>query len=524
MRTPPAFHQARWNEPIIFELSQPGQRGIRVPETEPGIVSALGNLGAELPDPVRRATPPALPELPQLHVLRHYLRLSQENLGFDLGMDAGLGTSTMKYAPKINERLARSPKITELHPLQPDDTTQGALEIYWRLQQMMCAISGMHAATLQPGGGSAAIWTNVSMTRAYHAARGDTARDEVVTTLFSHPSNAACARTAGYHVITIGPGPDGLPSPGELRSALSPRTAALLVTNPEDTGIYNPDIGDIVDAVHAAGALAIYDQANANGVLGITRAHDADFDACQFNLHKTFAVPHGSGGPATGASCVDARLAPFLPTPTVERDGDRYYLDHDRPLSIGPVRPFLGVTPNIVRAYAWIRALGAPGLRQVAESAALNNRYLLRKITQIPGVTAPYSEEHDRIEQVRYSWAQLTAATGLTTEQIGRRVADYGVHHWTSHHPHVISEPFTVEPTESYGQDDLDAFTAVLDTVAREARDHPDLVRSAPHNLAIHQTRTSTFDDPDTWAPTWRAYNRKKAHTAADRNAKTRLE
>jgi glycine dehydrogenase subunit 2 len=504
----PAFHQARWNEPIIFELSRPGQRGIHVPRTEPAMLAALGGDGDGLPAGVRRATPPRLPELSQPHVLRHYLRLSQQTLGSDLMIDVGLGTSTMKYSPKVNDRLVRSAKLADLHPGQPEETVQGVLEIYWRLQRMLCAISGMSGATLQPGGGSAAIWTNVSMVRAYHASRGDTGRDEVVTTLFSHPSNAACAKTAGYRVITIGSGPDGYPDLDALRSAISPRTAALLITNPEDTGLFNPRVRELVDATHQAGGLAVYDQANANGILGITRARDAGFDACQFNLHKTFAVPHGSGGPATGASCVADPLVPFLPVPVVERDGDRYRLDHHRPLSIGKVRPFLGVSQNVVRAYAWIAALGPDGLRQVAESAVLNNNYLRRRILAIPGTSVPFP--HGRpLEQVRYSWAGLCADTGLRTEDIGRRVADHGVHYWTSHHPHVVPEPFTVEPSESHSREDLDTYADVLAAVAAEARQNPELVKTAPHRLAVHRTDQSTFDHPTTWAPTWRAHLRK---------------
>jgi glycine dehydrogenase subunit 2 len=368
----------------------------------------------------------------------------------------------------------------------------------------------MDRMTLQPGAGSAAIYANVSMIRAYHASRGEGGqRDEVVTTIFSHPSNAACAKTAGYRVITLHPDANGYPDLDALRSAVSERTAALLITNPEDTGIFNPRIEEFVRVVHEAGGLASYDQANANGILGITRARDAGFDLCHFNLHNTFSTPHACGGPAAGASGVTAALAPFLPRPTVEFDGSRYFLDHDRPASIGKIRPWFGVTPNLVRAYAWIMSLGAEGLRDVAEIAALNNNYLMKRILEIRGASAPYAPGRRRIEQVRYSWADLTAATGVTSEQIGVRAADFGTHYWTSHHPFIVPEPFTLEPTESYSKADLDEYAAILAEVAREAYEEPDVVRTAPHRSTVHAIDHEVLDDPDRWAITWRAYRRK---------------
>ncbi|HSD48547.1 MAG TPA: DegT/DnrJ/EryC1/StrS family aminotransferase, partial [Actinomycetota bacterium] len=249
---PRRFHQASWDEPIVFELSTPGARGVLLPPVEPGIRERVGDPVAALPAVVRRAAPPALPELAQLHVLRHYARLSQENLGVDLNIDVGQGTCTMKYSPKVNDQLVRSHRLADVHPAQPESTIQGVLEIAWRLEQLLKAISGMDRVSLQPGAGSAAIYANVSTIRAYHAARGEAAqRDEVVTTIFSHPSNAAAAKVAGYRVITLHPDPElGRPTLDALRAAVSERTAALLITNPEDTGIFNPDIDEFVWVVH----------------------------------------------------------------------------------------------------------------------------------------------------------------------------------------------------------------------------------------------------------------------------------
>lgn len=504
------FHQARWDEPVIFELSQAGQRGILTPPVEQSIQDEVGDVAAGLPQGIRRKRPPRLPEMSQVHVLRHYARLSQENLGVDLNIDVGQGTCTMKYSPKVNDQLARSPGLAELHPLQDESTVQGILEVMFRLEQMLKEISGMHRFTLQPGAGSAAIYTNVSMIRAYHAARGEAGlRDEVITTIFSHPSNAACAKVAGYKVKTLYPDEDGCPDLKALQAAVSERTAALLITNPEDTGIFNPEIEAFVDAVHRAGGLCAYDQANANGILGVTRAREAGFDLCHFNLHKTFSTPHGCGGPGAGACGVTNELAPFLPAPTVEYDGHKYFLDFNRPQSVGKMRPFYGVAQNLLKAYAWIMSLGADGLREAAEAAVLNNNYLMMKVLEIRGAGAPYAQGKRRIEQVRYSWEQLHEETGIHSEEIGYRVADFGAHYWTSHHPYIVPEPMTLEPTESYSKADLDEYAAILKAVAEEAYTQPDVVKTAPHNSPVHRIDQETFDDPESWAVTWRAYLRK---------------
>ena len=310
-------------------------------------------------------------------------------------------------------------------------------------------------------------------------------------------------------MITLYPDEDGYPDLEALKAAVSERTAALLITNPEDTGIFNPRIEEFVDVVHQAGGLCSYDQANANGILGITRAREAGFDLCHFNLHKTFSTPHGCGGPGAGASGVTAELAPFLPSPTVGFNGERYYLDYDRPDSIGKVGPFYGVAPNMLRAYAWIMSLGADGLREAAEISVLNNNYLMNRVLEIQGVSAPYAAGRRRIEQVRYSWEELAEQTGIHSEEIGIRVADFGTHYWTSHHPFVVPEPMTLEPTESYSKEDLDEYAAILEHISQEAYSDPEVIRNAPHNSTVHKTDHEVLDDAQQWAVTWRAYLRK---------------
>jgi len=313
-------------------------------------------------------------------------------------------------------------------------------------------------------------------------------------------------------VITLYPDERGYPDFDALKAAVSERTAGLMITNPEDTGIYNPRIAEFVDLVHEAGGLCAYDQANANGILGITRAREAGFDLCHFNLHKTFSTPHGCGGPGAGAVGATAGMARFLPVPVVAYDGDRYRLDYDLPDSIGRMAPFYGNASVALKAYAWAMSLGADGLREVAEIAVLNNNYLLQKVLGIPGATAPYAEGKRRIEQVRYSWQALSEETGVHSEELGLRAADFGVHYWTSHHPWIVPEPCTLEPTESYSKAELDEYAAILAHVAGEARTDPDLVKTAPHYSTIHTIDHGPLDDPERWATTWRAYKRKVAN------------
>jgi glycine dehydrogenase subunit 2 len=506
------FHQASWNEPIVHELSTPGERGIIPPSLEPELIGGADDALAGLPSGLRRSRPAELPELSQQRVLRHYMRLSQEPLGNDVNIHLGLGTCTMKYSPKVNEELVRSHKVTDLHPLQDEDTVQGMLEVLYRFEQMLCEISGLQRFTFQPAGGSQGVYANARMIRAYHAGRGEADRDEIITTIFSHPCDGAGPATAGYKVITVYAGEDGYPEPDAIRRAVSERTAGLMITNPEDTGLFNPHIDEIVQIVHDAGGLCHYDQANANGILGITRAGDAGFDLCQFNLHKTFSSPHCSMGMPVGACGVSAELAPFLPTPTVEYDGSRYRLEYDRPQSVGKIRSFHGVPATVVRSFAWVLSLGAEGLREVAQTAVLNNNYLASRLADVPGLAVSFADANParRLEQIRYSLAKLQEDTGVGTLDVGRRTTDFGVAtYFASHEPWVVPEPMTLEPSESYSRADLDEYAEIIATVAREAYDTPETVLSSPHRSTVHKLDLEPHDDPARWALTWRAYQRK---------------
>ena len=509
-----AFHQPRWCEPVIFDLSTCGERGILLPEIEPEVEQSGTKALEELPAELRRKEAPRLPEMAQMRVLKHYLHLAQENLGADLNVDIGQGTCTMKYSPKINDQFAISPQVSGLHPLQDESTMQGALKIMFELEQYLKAISGMDRFSLQPGGGSQAILTIVSMIRAWVDDQGlSGTKDEIITTIFSHPSNCAVAKIKGFKVINIYPDPEtGRPDFEAFKEAVSDKTAALLITNPEDIGIYNENIKALTDLVHAHGGLCSYDQANANGILGITRAREAGFDFCFFNVHKTFSSPHGCGGPGCGVVGVKEDLIPYLPVPLTSYDqgGNRYYLDYEVPKTIGKVKDYYGVIPAIVRAYAWIRSLGAEGLLEVARVAVLNNNYVLNRVRSMKGTAAPYAGGEHRMEQVRYSLEPLKDETGCGFDEVQRRMSDFMGHIWGSHEPFVVPEPFTIEPTESYSKTEIDQYLDALEEIIEEAYTTPEVLKTAPHNSAIHHIKAHEYlDDPALWAITWRMYNKR---------------
>ena len=503
------YHAPVWDEPIIHELGRKGERGISVPRVEDEITVQTGAIDSILPGKVLRDSPPGLPELSQAQVLRHYLRLSQMTLGMELDIDLGVGTCTMKYSPKVNEGLAAM--TADIHPLQPEGTLQGLLEILYEFgHTFLGEVSGMDEFSFQPGGGSAAAYNNACIMRAYHVENGELEqRNEIITTVFSHPCDAACPATAGFRVVTLYPEEDGLPSTDALKAAVTENTAGLFITNPEDTGIFNKEIDEWTRIVHEAGGLCAYDQANANALLGVTRAREAGFDMCFFNLHKTFSSPHGSSGPGCGAVGVTEELAPYLPVPVVVMEGERYGLDYDRPRSIGRVRDFLGNVQVVVRSYAWAMAMGARGLREAAEVSMINNQYLEKKLQGIKGVTKPFGGR--RIDQIRYSLQTLKEETGIGVDDVNRRIVDYGIQKFfTSHHPWLVPEPFTPEPCETYSKADIDYWAEALRRDCEEAYSDPELVRSAPHRSSVHLFDPSPFDDPERWAMTWRAYKRKR--------------
>ncbi len=508
------YRAVAWNEPLIYQLGRKGRRGSKTVGVEAKLKAKTVNVSSEIPESMRRRESANLPELSEPEVVRHFVRLSQQTFGVDSGVILGVGTCTMKYNPKINEILARSPKLTETHPLQDASTVQGTLEVMYRLEKCLCNISGMDQFSLQPRGGAHAVLTNALIMRAYHKLNGELEqRNEIVTPVLSHPCNGGSPSVAGFKVVTIYPDPEtGIPDVEAVKAAVSSHTAGMTITDPYDTGIFDPNIKEYIKIVHEAGGLVAVDQANANSLFGRLRIGDVGADLCHFNLHKSFSTPHGSHGPGSAPIGVKKHLAKFLPVPTVGFDGKMYYLDYDRPHSIGKVTGFYGTIPAVLKAYAWIMTMGADGLKETSEVAVVNNNYLVQNLIKVRGVTLPWAKNHRwRLQEARLSLQKMKEDTGVGIDDVNRRIVDFGIQKcFPSHEPLIVKEPFTPEPPESTTKEDLDRFVQVFQQVSQEAYTNPEIVKKAPHNCAISRIDSSPSKDPSKWALTWRAYLRKQ--------------
>ena len=507
------FHEAQWDESIIYEQSVPGSRGVLVPDVSEEASKVTGDVSELMPASLKRKQKPDLPELAQPQVLRHFLRLSQETIGQDLNVDIGLGTCTMKYSPKINEQFVRSHKFTEMHPYQDDETSQGVLKLIYDFEQIMKEISGLDAVSFQPGGGGQGIYANAAVLKKYFRDRGEeNQRTQIITTILSHPIDSAAPATKGFEVISLYPEANGYPSIEALKAAVSEKTAGIFITNPEDTGVFNPIIREFVDVVHEAGGLCVCDMADYNGLFGIVRAKELGADLCHFNLHKAFSSPHGCMGPGCAAQCVSAELEKYLPRPRVRFDGKKYYTDYDGEYSIGKVRQFHGSLAAVLRAYAWIMSLGKDGLKTVAETAILNNNYMMKRmLTEVKGVSMSWAEEApNRLEQVRYSFEKLYKDTGVSAEDVNRHLLDFGFQRFfASHHPLIVPEPFTPEPTESYSKADIDEYVDALVQISNEAYTTPEVVLNAPYAGPISKLENDHIKDWRELCVTWRAYKKQ---------------
>lgn len=464
--------------PLIFEKGAPGRRGYRLPELD---VDELP-VTELIPQEHLRQEDPALPEVSELEAVRHFVALSRRNYGIDVGFYP-LGSCTMKYNPKVNELMASLPGFAHLHPYQPEETVQGALELMYRLEQYLCEIAGLSRATLQPAAGAHGELLGLMIMRAYHEDRGDgDTRVEVIVPDSAHGTNPASAAMCGYKVVQVRSNDRGGVDVDQLRNLVGPKTAGLMLTNPNTLGLFEEDILEIAEIVHNAGGLLYYDGANTNAILGRCRAGDMGFDIVHFNLHKTFSTPHGGGGPGAGPIAVREELVRFLPTPMVEKDGDRYFLDYDRPDSIGRIKAFYGNFGMLVRAYTYIRSHGAEGLRNVSERAVINANYLMRRLAQ--HFDLPY-DRHCMHEFVLSGKRQKKQ--GVRTLDIAKRLLDYGVHAPTIYFPLIVDEAIMIEPTETESKETLDEFADIMAEIVREIEENPDIVLNAPHDTPVRR-------------------------------------
>ena len=459
---------------LIFEKSQAGRRGGELP--------AYDLPHADVPEELRRADPPRLPELAEPEILRHFTELSTRNFGIDTGFYP-LGSCTMKYNPRVNERLVMLPGFRDLHPYQEEDGIQGALELMWRLQEALIEVSGLHACSLQPAAGSQGELTGLMLMRAYFADRGEGAqRDTIVTADTAHGTNPASVTMAGYKLAKVETDARGNVDVAHLREMVDDRTAGLMLTNPSTLGLFDEHIEEVAKIFHDVGALLYYDGANLNAVCGISRPGDMGFDIVHINLHKTFSQPHGGGGPGGGPIVVSDKLEPFLPVPAVVKDGERYRLDHDRPKSIGKVRGYTGPFGVFVRSYAYIRSYG-PQLREMSEAAVLNANYLLARLKEA------YDLPFDRLcmHEFVLSARSLKREHGISALDVAKRLMDYGFHPPTIYFPLVVPEALMIEPTETEPKEMLDAFVDAMLAIAREAEEDPDTIHEAPHGRPVRR-------------------------------------
>jgi glycine dehydrogenase subunit 2 len=459
---------------LIYEKSRPGRRGIGIPKPDLPV--------PEVPAELRRAEPPRLPELAEPEVLRHFTELSTRNFGIDTGFYP-LGSCTMKYNPRINERVVGLPGFAALHPLVDEDAAQGALELEWELQEILREVTGLDAISLQPAAGSQGELTGLMLFRSYFADRGEAEqRRKIVIPDTAHGTNPASVTMAGYELTPVKTDARGNIDVEDLRGKVDAGTAGLMLTNPSTLGLFDENIEEIERIFHGVGALMYYDGANLNAVCGISRPGDMGFDVVHINLHKTFSQPHGGGGPGGGPIAVRQSLEAFLPVPVVVRDGDAYRLEYDRPKSIGKVRAFSGPFGVFVRSYAFMRSYG-PALREMSEVAVLNANYLLARLRDT------YEVPFDRLcmHEFVLSARNLKREHGVSALDVAKRLMDYGFHPPTIYFPLIVPEALMIEPTESEAKETLDAFVDALLAIAGEAAADPAVVHDAPHNRPVRR-------------------------------------
>jgi glycine dehydrogenase subunit 2 len=460
-------------EPLIYEISRPGRKAYSLPALD----VPTADIPAELSrDPERLG----LPEVSEFDVVRHFTHLSRFNHAIDVGFYP-LGSCTMKYNPKLNEDIARLPGLSDIHPLQPVETVQGALQIQYELQNMLAEIAGFDACTLQPAAGAQGELVGMLTIRAYHAARDESHRKKVLVPDAAHGTNPATAAMCGFQVVTVKSDGRGNVDLEHLRSLITPDIAGLMLTNPNTLGLFDENLTEVSELVHKAGGLMYGDGANFNAVLGIARPGDLGFDVMHINLHKTFSTPHGGGGPGSGPVCVKNHLAPYLPTPVIEKDADGKYFFKELPETVGKVRSFWGNFGMHVRAYTYIRVHGAEGLRKISENAVLNANYMMNQLRDT------YDVAYDRtcMHEFVLTGKKLKQETGVRTLDVAKRLLDFGYHAPTIYFPLIVEEAIMIEPTETENKTTLDEFIATLKGIVQEAHADPEKVKNAPYTTPV---------------------------------------
>ena len=460
---------------LIFEISTEGRRAYNLPTCK---VDSI-NLDDVIPAALRRTQALELPEVSEPQLVRHYTLLSNKNFGVDTGFYP-LGSCTMKYNPKINEDMASLAKFSTLHPLQEESTTQGAFELMYDLSGMLSEIGGMDAFSLQPAAGAQGELAGLMIIKAYHEKRGDLKRTKIIVPDSAHGTNPASANVAGFDIVEIKSTKDGAIDLENLKAALNDEIAGLMLTNPSTLGLFEQNIVEIAKLVHEAGGLLYYDGANLNAIMGQTRPGDMGFDVVHYNLHKTFSTPHGGGGPGSGPVGVKKHLEAFLPTPVVSKNETGYFLDYDRPDSIGKVKAFNGNFGILVRAYTYILTMGAEGLKRASEMAVLNANYVQERLKPYYNLPVDTICKHECV----FAGLKNELST-CSTLDVAKRLLDMGYHPPTIYFPLIVHEALLIEPTDTESKERLDDFANAMNAIAKEAKETPELVTSAPQKAPL---------------------------------------
>jgi glycine cleavage system P protein (glycine dehydrogenase) subunit 2 len=458
---------------LIFEISKKGRCGYSLPEFE--VENSIMNL--EIPKNLLKTKEVKLPEVSENGVVRHYTRLSNKNFGLDTGFYP-LGSCTMKYNPKINEVIARNSKMVNLHPYQPEESVQGALEMMYEVEEHLAEVAGMDQVSLQPAAGSHGEMTGLMLIKAYHEKNGEIKRKNIILPDSAHGTNPSSAQIVGYNVIEIKSTPEGDVDVEALKEHLNDELAGFMLTNPSTLGIFEANIKEISTLIHEAGGLLYYDGANMNAIMGKARPGDMGFDVMHYNLHKTFSTPHGGGGPGCGAIGFKNKLAPFQPVPVIEKIDNKYHLNYDKPDSIGKVRSFYGNYGVILRAYAYILTMGGSGLQTVSETAVLNANYMMAKLKE------HYPIAVDRVCKHEFVLTEPEHEK-ITTLDIAKRLLDFGYHPPTIYFPLIVKGAMMIEPTETESKETMDEFIEAMITIKKEMEENPEVVLSAPTTTLV---------------------------------------
>lgn len=490
MRT---FKQARWNEPLIMEL------GRHEEEIKDDFIKEISKY---IPEKyIRRKL--NIPNIPKTRVIRHFTRLTQMNYAIDLGLYP-LGSCTMKYNPKYTEFILNQLSIDSIHPLQPPKTIQGLLSILYEFKNYLSEITGMDAFTLQPAAGAQGELTGALIIKKYHEVNGNKYKDEIIIPDSAHGTNPASAKMAGFKVVEIPSNKNGLVDLDALKSAVSKYTAGIMLTNPNTLGLFEKNVLTISKIIHEVNGLLYYDGANLNAIMGWARPGDMGFDIVHVNLHKTFATPHGGGGPGSGPVGVKEYLKEYLPIPYIDYQDGEYILRNDLKYTIGKVHGYYGNISVILRAYLYLINVGGRKLRYISGRAVVNSNYMLRKMIKIKGIELPYNPEEPRMHEFVVSLKKLKEDTGVSARDVSKRLLDYGLHPPTIYFPLIVEEAMMFEPTESASKDEIDEYIEALRLIINEAYENPSKLINAPQNTSVKRVDEAYGSRPKTMAPTYK--------------------